>query len=392
MPLFVFSALVAALMWVVIVVSIVGLFYAVVFGLIFFVSHLAFVAYVRGSAVKLGPTQFPELHERVCALAAAMGMAPPEAYLMQAGGALNAFATRFLRRNIVVLYSDLLDACEGDPAARDMILAHELAHLRCGHLRWTWFLLPSYIVPFLGSALSRAREYTCDRFGAAGAGDRRGAVRGLAILAAGPRYVDQVNLQALVEQRRDLNTGFMTLGEWLQSHPPLSKRIAAIDDSLAPGHFHPLRGRALALAIIALFMVFGVGGSVALAVVGSRWLEEFERTLEAEGSAFLDPDAGAAQVEADFRELLAFVGANWEADRPPSSIEAIQERWEETRDTPFPADPFDGRWYGYARLEGAFHFWSSGPDGEAGTTDDILSGPVGPSGEESTRHGTGGVI
>ena len=101
-----------------------------------------------------------------------MGMARvPEVYVMQAGGTLNALASKFMRANIVVLFSELIEACDDDTGARDMIIAHELGHLHAGHLRWTWFLLPGSMVPFLGTALSRAREYTCDRYGAAGLGE-----------------------------------------------------------------------------------------------------------------------------------------------------------------------------------------------------------------------------
>jgi Zn-dependent protease with chaperone function len=198
--------------------------------------HLGFVSHVRGNAVRLGPDQFPELHERVTLLAQRMGLERvPEAYLMQAGGSLNAFATRFLRSNMIVLFSDLLEQCGDNEAARDMIIAHELGHIRAGHLRWRWLIAPSLIVPFLGMALSRAREYTCDRIGAAGAGDRDGALLGLTILAAGGRYAPLVNREAFVAQRAAFATGWMTIGEWLSSHPPLAKRMVAIDPSLGVG-------------------------------------------------------------------------------------------------------------------------------------------------------------
>ena len=62
------------------------------------VMHLGLIAQVRGSAVRLGPDQFPELHAHVEQLARRMGLRrTPEVYLMQQDGAINAFATRFLR-------------------------------------------------------------------------------------------------------------------------------------------------------------------------------------------------------------------------------------------------------------------------------------------------------
>src|SRR2546430_2325133 len=63
---------------------------AAILGLI----NIAFVAVIRGSAVRLGPEQFPELHSRVEHLAHRMGLRrTPDVYLMQGNGTLNAFAT-----------------------------------------------------------------------------------------------------------------------------------------------------------------------------------------------------------------------------------------------------------------------------------------------------------
>lgn len=259
-PLFALALMVSLVLWVFAVVSIVGLFYAIIFGVLFFLMHLAFVAYVRGSAVRLGPEQFPELHAAVERLSARMGLDPvPEAYLMQQGGALNAFATRFLGRHLVVLFSDLLEACGDNVGARDMIIAHELGHVRAGHLKWHWVLLPASLIPFLGPALSRAREYTCDRFGLAGAGSTDQALLGLAILSAGAKHGPLVNRRAFVAQRAALNTGWMTIGTWFGSHPPLSVRMAALDPSLTGPRLSPagvLRAVAIIGVVILPIMLF----------------------------------------------------------------------------------------------------------------------------------------
>jgi len=364
-----FAVVVTAIaVWILLVVSIFGILYALFIGVFFFLSHVAFVSYVRGSGVRLGPEQFPELHHRIESLARAMDMEPPAAYLMQAGGALNAFATRFLGHNLVVLYSDLLEACGENEGARDMIIAHELGHVRCGHLRWMWFLLPGYFVPFLGSALSRAREYTCDRFGAAGAGNVRDATLGLAILSAGPKFGPDVNLDAFARQRTDTNTGLMTIGEWFSSHPPLSKRVVAIDPSVTRDRFHPTRGRAMALAILA---AVAVGGSVGAARVGSRYLDAIEEAAGLPETAD-DPEVATARVHADFETLASFIAEEWPEGTYPASMTELSERWYQVRDTPLPIDPFDGYPYGYDRVEDGYRLWSSGPDGDPVTDDDIV--------------------
>lgn len=279
-PLLILTALVSAVIWIALAVTIIGIAYAIFLAAFFFVSQLAFIAFVKGSAVKIGPHQFPELHARIARLSSSMGMREPEAYLMQAGGALNAFATRFLMRDMIVLFSDLLEACGDDEGAADMIIAHELGHLRCGHLKWAWVLLPGFFFPFLGGALSRAREYTCDRYGAAGAGSREAAVRGLVVLSAGARFAGSVNLEAFVRQREDLNRGWLTLGEWLGSHPPLSKRVAAIDERLDPRPFHPTRGRITAFAILAAFVLFWIVGAAAFVAFGTGFMEALEEAAQ----------------------------------------------------------------------------------------------------------------
>ena len=124
------NVVVAAVLGVVSIVSIVGLVYAVFIGLFLFVLHLAFVARLRGSGIRVTAGQLPEIHEAVVRLSARFGMAQtPETYVIHGGGPINALATRLAGKDIVVLFSELLDACEGDTAARDMIIAHELGHL-----------------------------------------------------------------------------------------------------------------------------------------------------------------------------------------------------------------------------------------------------------------------
>lgn len=127
-------------------------FYAAIVVTFVFVSRLIFIAHLRGSAVRLGPGQFPELYRRVEDLARRVGLPKmPAVYLMQAGGALNALATPFFASNFVVLFSDLLEACGGSTQARDMIIAHELGHVKAGHLRLRWLLFPGLCVPFDGN-------------------------------------------------------------------------------------------------------------------------------------------------------------------------------------------------------------------------------------------------
>jgi Zn-dependent protease with chaperone function len=283
LPLQSMCILASVAIYLLLVISVVGVIYAAAIAAFVFVAHAAFAAHVRGSAVRLGPQQFPELHRRVEDIARRMGMEQvPDSYLMQAGGALNAFAMRFLGSNMIVLYSDLLEACGANEAARDMIIAHELGHIKAGHVQVRWLIAPAMLVPFLGTALSRAREYTCDRYGLACAGDKGGALLGLTVLAAGGTHAPSVNQQALARQREDLNTGWLTIGEWLGTHPPVAKRLAALEPALLAGTRTSFAGRLRAVAIIGVLGVVLLGGG-AYAVIGfSRYMREVERSTRAQ--------------------------------------------------------------------------------------------------------------
>jgi len=385
-PLLIVAILVSIMAWIVIVVTVVGLVYAVFFAVFFGLMHLTLISHVRGSAVRLGPNQFPELHESVERLARRMGMdRVPEAYLMQAGGSLNAFATRFLRSHIIVLFSDLLEACGENTAARDMIIAHELGHIKSGHLRLHWLLLPAAFVPFLMTALSRAREYTCDRYGLAGAGSVEDAGIGLAILAAGAEHGPKVNRAELVRQRESIEkSGFMTLGTWFATHPPLSKRIAAIDPSL--GSFAPVsrQGALRAGFGIAAFPVALV--LVTIAVFSSSFVQQIRNTLDSaqvaqtgargrasteEDSAYTPPPDAAERARTALTSMALFLERDRERRPLPWNVAELYQRYAEANPGVEPLDPYDGTRFGYDHRGNDFVLFSSGPDGESWTGDDI---------------------
>ena len=366
---FYLNGLVAVCLWVAFVglapqtLAWIGLFIG-----IFALMNLAFVAHIRGSAVRLGPTQFPELYARVEALARRMGLRQtPEVYLSQQDGAINAFATRFLRSHIVVLLADLLEACGDDTAARDMIIGHELGHIRAGHLRGHWLLLPATFVPFLGAALSRAREYTCDRYGRAAAGSEQGALRGLVILAAGGKYAPLVDAAALASQHRSLRRGWMVVGEWMSTHPPLSKRILALKPALDQTAVSSRRE-------VHWLLPAAFAGSVVISVGITSMAMWLPRARARETSAATNSAAARIQVDQDLRALQALIETDRAAGRQvPWDLYELYERWSEARPGQSqPVDPFSGYWYDYDQRGDAYRLWSLGPDAINRTADDIV--------------------
>lgn len=249
--LFVFALIFSGLVWLAIVVTIVGLFYAPFVALGMVVAHAFWLARVTGNSIRVGSRQFPDLYKRIENAASKLGMERmPEVYVTTGGGVLNAFATQLFSRSFVILNSEILDACEtldegkptSEPRAVDFIIGHELGHLALGHLSWNWLLWPAKLCPLLGPAYSRACEYSSDACGLAVADDVETAGKALGVLAVGGKHARQVSLDALVEQRHDTGSFIMALVELNASHPYLSKRVAAVQ-RIRDGGYAPEVGR-----------------------------------------------------------------------------------------------------------------------------------------------------
>jgi len=266
-------------LWLVFILSVIGLAYGILLGLFFFFAHMSLIAHLRGSSIKLGPNQMPELYGRVVELSRRIGLKKvPDVYLRQSGGLLNAFATRFGKARFVVLFSELVHACGDNPNALDFIIAHELGHIHRGHLNLRWLYAPAFFIPFLGSAYSRACEYTCDRYGFQAPKDPDRGLDGLCILAAGPQFASAVNRQAFAAQDRDLNTAFMKLGEWFATHPPLAVRIAALASNLKGARASSMRANLGALLMASLIFVLPIGLG---AVVVKSMIDDVQKKIAA---------------------------------------------------------------------------------------------------------------
>jgi len=163
-------------------------------------------ASARGTAVRLSRTQFPDLYASTDDFAATLGVKPaPAVYLSNGNGTLNAFAAQSgWTNNYVVLSNELFANLRNDN--RDgtrFILGHEITHIRLHHVALWYNLVLCYsqLIPILGPTLSRLREYSCDRNGAAL--EPKGEL-GLILLTAGRYAADNVQASELVDQGRHL--------------------------------------------------------------------------------------------------------------------------------------------------------------------------------------------
>ena len=205
------------------------IFYIALIVVGYFLIHGLFLGHVRGNGIRVSRRQFPELMAMADEHSRRLGLdETPDIFVLQAGGLLNAFATRFLGRNFVILYSDVLAlATQKGQNAVSFVLGHELGHVQRKHMTRRAFLYPAMAFPFLGSAYSRACEYTCDRFG--NALEPTGGVDGLLVLAAGRDLYSQVDAREYGDQRKTESGFFVSFSEMVSTHPNLTKRVAALD-------------------------------------------------------------------------------------------------------------------------------------------------------------------
>lgn len=272
--LFVLMLVLSLLAWALLLLGTVGMLLVwLLFGFLFYCfAQSALISAIKGTGVRITGEQYPDLKQQVEACCRKLGIAEePDAYLLQMGGMLNAFATRFFGRDFLVLYTDVVDGLADNPDALNFYIGHELGHIRQKHLSWSTVLMPAALLPLVGAAYSRAREYTCDRHGLAACDNPLNAEHGLAVLAAGGKRARSLNTRAYIDQSRHTEGFWMSFHELVGDYPWLVKRMAAVR-SLAAGQEpdHPSRNKLAGL--LALFVPrLGPGGGgavVTVAIIG----------------------------------------------------------------------------------------------------------------------------
>ncbi len=193
----------------------------------FFISSGILVGHIKGNAVKITKTQFPDIYAILEKYCEKLKIDIPSSYILQSDGVLNAFATKFIGRNYVVIYSEILElAYEKGQEALEFVIAHELGHVKRNHMTKKLLLFPSVIIPFLASAYSRACEYTCDNIGKSLS--PIGAINGLLILAAGKQLYQKVNAEEYIKNEQYETSFWKWFAEKVSSHPHLPKRLSNI--------------------------------------------------------------------------------------------------------------------------------------------------------------------
>jgi Zn-dependent protease with chaperone function/competence protein ComGC len=257
---FIFIAIFSVLVWIGLAITIVGLIYALMFGLFAWIGNGLLIAYLRSEAVRVDESQLPELHATFAKVCQKFGLTEqPRLYVLQSGGALNAFATRFSGRNFVVVYSEMLEAFGPASSEMQFILGHEIGHIRSNHILKRLLCAPGMFLPLLGSAYSRACEASCDRHGAFATDELGGALRAMLALSGGKGQRDALSAAAFARQNTDERGFFVSLHELTSGYPTLSGRTRMLMGLYDPAHAAQPGRNPFAY----FFALFTPGGSLA---------------------------------------------------------------------------------------------------------------------------------
>lgn len=228
-PLFRIAVVLSAIFWIALTIGTLGivLIYLLLGYLFFLFAHSAFISHLKGSGVKISETQYPDLYEKLTLGCSKVGLDEiPEAYLLRTDF-FNALATKFLGRHFVVLFTDVVDALESQPGAIDFYIGHELGHIHRKHLTWSTFIMPASVLPIIGTALRRAEEYTCDRYGVACCQSEDDIKAAIAAIAAGDTRWKSINIDSYLNQISYTSGFWMSFNELTGDYPWLTKRLAA---------------------------------------------------------------------------------------------------------------------------------------------------------------------
>ncbi|QKS69987.1 M48 family metalloprotease [Paenalkalicoccus suaedae] len=258
-PYFAIALIFSLITYLFAIISIIGVVIVLFAFLIMLLLNAIQLGSIRGNGMRVSQNQFPDIYQRAEQLSAEIGLTKtPDFFVVQSEGSLNAFATRFFGRSMIVMYSEVFDlAREQGEKELDFIIAHELAHIKRNHVWKNILTFPARFVPFLSQAYSRSCEYTCDRHAASLIQDATAAKSALTMLSVGKVMYREVNEDAFLEQIHSESNGAVWLSEVLSTHPILPKRILSVEQFFNPETSYSYRPRYGKIALTGVVLTAG---------------------------------------------------------------------------------------------------------------------------------------
>ncbi|MFO0611857.1 MAG: M48 family metallopeptidase [Polyangiaceae bacterium] len=191
-----------------------------------------------GSAVKVGPNQFPRVYRLVQQCAETLGIATPTVFVVNSP-VMNAGALGTDQDAFIMVHSALIDRFSDEELLS--VIGHECGHIHNRHVVYLTALhyltriasifsqavtLPAQI-PLL--SYQRRAEITCDRAGLLCCKNLEVSTRTITKLALGSsKLFNELNLEAFLDQFEEGKDSLASLGEYGASHPYLPKRVLAL--------------------------------------------------------------------------------------------------------------------------------------------------------------------
>jgi Zn-dependent protease with chaperone function len=187
-----------------------------------------------GTLVRVGPRQFPELHERA-QLAAEFLTTPPAPVYVRRSSEMMIYTLGLYRRPIIVVTSSLVDQMDLDNL--QFFIGRELGHIKAGHTWLRTLLKPvGAEVPVIGKLLNSVifgdwinrTEYTADRAGFIACRSLTTAISTMLKFGVGVRLYSKLDISEFLEQIRDVRNVRGRVTEIVAEQPYLTQRIRAL--------------------------------------------------------------------------------------------------------------------------------------------------------------------
>lgn len=211
---------------------------------------------IISSGIPVNRDNFPEINNIVNHCVAVLGIKKPYVVISNAV-ALNAFTVGSDEDPCIVLGNMLVRVM--DPAKLTFVIGHECGHIAMGHVIYHTVVNTagafSNSIPLIGplvykssafalNAWSRRSEITADRAALLCCLDIDAAKKALLQLEAGFISTNQLDLNNYIQnsKRYRRRSVLRRMNEFLAAHPPLSKRIEALDLFTQSGLYYTARG------------------------------------------------------------------------------------------------------------------------------------------------------